>query len=74
VSLPRPEVVSLMVEEALDAMQRQAVNTTPDEVFSACFTIALQATRAAVKMGGDLSGIREVIGQIYAVLPTEPVN
>lgn len=67
----RPDMVNLLVEEALQAIKHQAVNASSAEIFSAMVTLSLCAVKAAVSMGIPLDGLKAAVAGIYAVFPAE---
>ena len=64
-------MVRILVDAAQQAMAAQAVNATADEVFSAYYTMAINATHTALNMGANMEPIREVIARMYGLLPPE---
>lgn len=70
----RPEVVEMLCEHALDAMQAHGEGTSADEMVSACMTLALKAVKLAVQKGWPLEPFKQGVARIYAEFPAEKVN
>jgi hypothetical protein len=78
----RPEVVTRLVDAALEAMSDKAYGSTAREVVSAVFSLALRTTKMLTNTKGltpehqkaNIETLRGCIEQLYQQLPKETAH
>lgn len=78
---PRPEVIQLLAEQALDAMDTSGIDDmTAAEVLSACFTITNRVCKTMIEESSkddlehNIDQIQNAIGSLFALLPKGVVH
>lgn len=69
VQTPRSEVIERLIDAAYEGTRSQVEGTTAVEVYSAFMNIALRAMLAAKQTGVDMEGFRDVVMEMYQLLP-----